>query len=153
MKFDKLVKMIGTSGVVIENNFKKYLCSGNMLAVIPETSGSIVCVASVGLPEYVREALANCEEFPAELTDAFLPSADDKTCELRRVFSTQTGFRVDISNRHFGLIEKYDKTGILLHETSDEVIPAALAIHNGYDEDISAYIFSRDFIQRFKDVK
>ena len=145
-----MVKMIGTSGIVMENNFRKFLCSGNMLAVIPETSGSVVCVTAVEFPEYVREALAKGDEEPAELIDAFLPSADDKPSELRRVFTTKSGLRIDISNKQFGLIERSDKLGILLYETEDEIIVAALAIHNGYDEDISAYIFSRDFIQMFK---
>ena len=150
MKFDKFVKNTGTMGAILEYRGRKYLCSGSMMARIPEGITGLVCAAATELPERLRRILEGCEEEEAYLSDAFLPQADDKPAELRRVFSDRLGHCIDISNKQFGLIEKYDGLTVLLQELDGKTYAAALKIYDVNHEEVCAYIFSKTYLDALK---
>lgn len=150
MKFDKFVKNTGTMGAILEYRGQKYLCSGSMMARIPEGITGLVCAAATELPERLRRILEDSEEEEAYLSDAFLPQADDKPAELRRVFSDRLGHCIDISNKQFGLIEKYDGLTVLLQELDGQIYAAALKIYDVNHEEVCAYIFSKIYLDALK---
>lgn len=150
MKFDKFVKNTGTMGAILEYRGQKYLCSGSMMARIPEGITGLVCAAATELPERLRRILEDSEEEEAYLSDAFLPQADDKPAELRRVFSDRLGHCIDISNKQFGLIEKYDGLTVLLQELDGQIYAAALKIYDVNHEEVCAYIFSKTYLDALK---
>ena len=135
MKFDKFVKNTGTMGAILEYRGQKYLCSGPMIARIPEGITGLVCAAATELPERLRR---------------ILPQADDKPAELRRVFSDRLGHCIDISNKQFGLIEKYDGLTVLLQELDGQTYAAALKIYDVNHEEVCAYIFSKTYLDALK---
>ena len=150
MKFDKFVKNTGTMGAIVEYGGQKYLCSGPMIARIPEGITGLVCAVATELPERLRRILEESEEEEAYLSDAFLPQAGDKPAELRRVFSDRLGHCIDISNKQFGLIEKYDGLTVLLQKLGDETYAAALKIYDVSREECYAYIFSEKYLNLLK---
>lgn len=150
MKFDKFVKNTGTMGAILEYRGQKYLCSGSMMARIPEGITGLVCAAATELPERLRRILESSEEEEAYLSDAFLPQADDKPAELRRVFSDRLGHCIDISNKQFGLIEKYDGLTVLLQELGGQIYAVALKIYDVNHEEVCAYIFSKTYLDALK---
>lgn len=150
MKFDKFVKNVGTMGAIVEYREQKYLCSGTMIARIPEGITGLVCAAATELPERLQRILENSEEEEAYLSDAFLPQADDKPAELRRVFSDRLGHRIDISNKQFGLIEKYDGLTVLLQNLDEQTYAAVLKIYDVNHEEVCGYVFSEEYLDALK---
>lgn len=150
MKFDKFVKNTGTMGAIVEYGGQKYLCSGPMIARIPEGITGLVCAVATELPERLRRILEESEEEEAMLADAFLPQADGKSSEIRRVFADRSGHRIDISNKQFSVIEKYDGLTVLLQKLGDETYAAALKIYNVSMEECDAYIFSEKYLNLLK---
>ena len=150
MKFDKFAKNTGTMGAILEYRGQKYLCSGSMMARIPEGITGLVCAAATELPERLRRILEDSEEEESYLSDAFLPQADDKPAELRRVFSDRLGHCIDISNKQFGLIEKYDGLTVLLQKLDGQIYAAALKIYDVNHEEVCAYIFSKTYLDALK---
>lgn len=120
------------------------------MARIPEGITGLVCAAATELPERLRRILESSEEEEAYLSDAFLPQADDKPAELRRVFSDRLGHCIDISNKQFGLIEKYDGLTVLLQELDGQIYAAALKIYDVNHEEVCAYIFSKIYLDALK---
>ncbi len=84
------------------------------------------------------------------MTDAFLPFANDKPAELRRVFSDRAGHQIDISNKQFGMIEKNDALAVLLCDIGKEIYAAALKVHDPETYDVYAYIFSKKYLDMLK---
>lgn len=150
MKFDKFVKNTGTMGAIVEYGGQKYLCSGPMIARIPEGITGLACAVATELPERLRRILEESEEEEAYLSDAFLPQAGDKPTELRRVFSDRLGHCIDISNKQFGLIEKCDGLAVLLQNLDDQTYAAALKIYDVNHEVVYAYIFSEKYLNLLK---
>lgn len=148
MKFDKYVKMVGTMGVIASYQGKKYLCAGNMVVRIPEGINGLVCAATVQLPEGFRRVLDDGQGEPAELVDAFLPYANGKSSEVRRVFADKELHRVHISNKHFGLIERHDDLALICCMIDGELMPVALRIYSEHNEERDAYIFAQEYLER-----
>lgn len=144
MKFDKLIKMAGTMGNIVEYKGRKYFMFNGMVARIPEGISGLVCAAGGEMPETYARVMETGEAELAELTDAFLPFANDKPSELRRVFSTQLGSKVDISNKMFGLLEKHDELSIVSAEVDGVELPAALRV-GWSDAEAEAYIFAGEY--------
>lgn len=57
MKFDKFVKNTGTMGAILEYRGQKYLCSGPMIARIPEGITGLVCAAAYSGKQRGRRSL------------------------------------------------------------------------------------------------
>ncbi len=150
MKFDKFVKNVGTMGVIVEYRDAKWLCSGSMIARIPEGITGLVCAAATELPELLQNIIESGEGSEAQLTDAFLSFANDKPAELRRVFSDRAGHQIDISNKQFGMIEKHDDLAVVLCNLDEETHAAALRVYDGNSEETYAYIFSEKYLNMLK---
>lgn len=144
MKFDKLVKMAGTMGSIVEYKGRNYFMFDGMIARIPDGISGLVCTAGGVMPEVYARVVEDGEAELAVLTDAFLPFANDKPSELRRVFSTQLGSKVDISNKMFGLLEKHDELSIVSAEIDGAELPAALQI-GWSDVEPEAWIFAGEY--------
>jgi len=150
MKFDKFVKNVGTMGVIVEYRGLKWLCSGSMIARIPEGITGLVCAAATELPERLQNIIESGERSEAQLTDAFLPFANDKPAELRRVFSDRAGHQIDIGNKQFGMIEKSDALAVLLCDIGKETYAAALEVYDPETYEACAYIFSKKYLDMLK---
>ena len=95
-----------------------------------------------------RRVLDDGQGEPAELVDAFLPYANGKSSEVRRVFADKGLHRVHISNKHFGLIERHDDLALICCMIDGELIPTALRVYNEHNEERDAYIFAQEYLER-----
>ena len=148
MKFDKYVKMVGTMGTIASYKGHKYLCYGGMIVRIPEGITGLVCAAATELPKAFQSVLDDGEGEMAELVDAFLPYANDKSSEVRRVFADKELHRVHISNKQFGLFERHDDLAVICCMVDDELMPVALRVYNEHNEERDAYIFAQEYLER-----
>ena len=81
MKLEKFVKSVGTHGVIFENKGKKWLFDGITMMLIPDT----ICIGrAAAMPLYMNPETFDSSN--ADLTKAYLPSADAKAKDIVRVF-------------------------------------------------------------------
>lgn len=149
MKLEKFVKSVGTHGVIFENKGKKWLFDGITMMLIPDT----ICIGrAAAMPKYMNpETFDNSN---ADLTKAYLPSADAKTKDIVRVFETADSDEIAISQRDFALIESGDETRILYDSYDiDESNIVGLGVYTGYGEDaqLIGIIFDNEYLHMERD--
>lgn len=113
MKFNNFVKAIGSEGFIYKDEEGgKWLCGLGCALKIPETTGSVCSSKEFAAPTWFNDIVFSDPDdmHPVKLEEAYLPDADSKTSEVRRVFALDGKYRVNISNKSFSLIEKRDFT-------------------------------------------
>lgn len=151
MKFEKFLKMAAGHGVIVEDNdgIKYLLFDGAMLRIPDGTN--VIAPLTMGERSFmtnVLEAFADDNISKAELTGAILPSPDASASKVIRIFTDVEGGAIEITNKHFALIEKSDAVYTVYDEDyNDNGHPVALVILTGYgdDEKIAGIIFDDDY--------
>lgn len=111
MKFEKFAKKVVPYCSTVLYNGQAYLKCGKTYAKIPLHVGQI---GSIDQFDEILQAVLESEiyEEPAELCNAYLPSADGKSKDIVREYSDGE-LSFCISNENFGLIERYDQAYIV----------------------------------------
>lgn len=109
MKFEKFLKMAAGHGVIVEDNDGiKYLLFDGAMLRIPDGTNVIAPLTMSERPfmTNVLEAFADDNISKAELTGAMLPTPDASASTVIRIFTDSEGGAIEITNKHFALIEK-----------------------------------------------
>lgn len=113
MKFEKFLKSCGTHGEVIERNeSEKWLVCGGVGMIIPNGVDNLL--GKKWPEEYasIVDAIANAElDDPLTLKEAVLLDPTGKANDIYRIFETDLGDTVGITNSYYGLLEKKDLLG------------------------------------------
>lgn len=119
MKFDKFFKRSGTHGnIVTTKGGDKWLICENVAMLIPPNVNALSCNISEAKPLFDAIVTADTEDDVLELYNATIP-ADGKPKDIIRIFKTETGDRVGITNDQFGLLERSDR--LVYCEIEDEL--------------------------------
>lgn len=119
MKFEKFVKRIGVHGKIVKDGDKPWLICNGVGMLVPE---GVKPFGNVDEPTSLMRMILNADIDDDELmlSRASLPYADSKPADIVRVFKTEAGEEIGISNENFGLIEKDDRLVYLEVEISDD---------------------------------
>ncbi len=118
MKFEKFLKSVGTHGLIVEYNGETWLLCGGVGMPIPTGVNALGATVSA---EPLFKAIVNSEpeDDYVNLVRAVILEPDGKANDIIRVFETDLGDRVGISNKDYGLVEKADRLTYLEVETDD----------------------------------
>ena len=132
MKFEKFLKQVGTHGTVIERNeSEKWLVCGGVGMVIPRGVDNLLGTSTNSQYVSIVNALANAEyDDPVNLVKAVLLDATGNAKAIYRVFETDLGDTVGISNDAYGLLEKTDLLSYGELETEDEKIIKYILVYD-----------------------
>lgn len=113
MKFDKFLKSTGTHGAVVKvSESEKWLECGGVSMVIPHGVDNLL--GSHSNTDYlsITHELAKLSlDEPLSLVGAVLLDPRGKANDIYRVFETEYGEKVAITNADYGLLEKSDLLG------------------------------------------
>ena len=126
MKFEKFFKSVGTHGQVVKTVNNRWLICGGVGMKIPTGVNTFGAEAD---PDDMFNAIlsADIEDDLVSLVEAKIP-ADGKTTDIVRIFATDFGDKVGISNTNYGLLEKHDRLVYLEIEDENEDIVKYLVI-------------------------
>lgn len=145
MKFEKFFKTVGTHGQIVKRSEgESWLLCGGVGMLIP------IGVNNLGVsvdPKPLFNAIVNSvsEDDLLVLKEAILPYADGKANDIVRVFETDLGDRVGISNKEFGLLEKSDRLTYLEVEDENNMVFKIVVVRN-YADDVIGFITGGDSI-------
>ena len=144
MKFDKFFKMAGTHGQVVKTVNNRWLICGGVGMKIPAGVNTFGAEAD---PDDMFNAIlsADIEDDLVDLVDATIP-ADGKPSDIIRIFATEIGDKVGISNANYGLLEKHDRLVYLEIEDKNEEIVKCLVITDIKGEEILGFIVGKNEI-------
>lgn len=110
MKFEKFLKSTGTHGAVVTvSESEKWLECGGVSMVIPRGVDNLLGGRSNSEFLSITHELAKVEyDDPLKLVGAVLLDPQGKANDIYRVFETDLGERVAITNADYGLLEKSD---------------------------------------------
>lgn len=113
MKFEKFLKSVGTNGEVIERNeAEKWLVCGGVGMVIPRGVDNLLGKKWDKDYASIVDVIANAElDDRLELKEAILLDPAGNAKSIYRVFESEFGERVAITNPDYGLLEKKDLLG------------------------------------------
>lgn len=119
MKFEKFVKRVGVHGKIVKDGDRPWLICNGVGMLVPD---GVKPFGNVDEPTSLMRTILNADIDDDELmlSRASLPYADSKPADIVRVFATDDGDEIGISNENFGLIEKDDRLVYLEVEISDE---------------------------------
>lgn len=117
MKFANFCKKYVPYVRTVKSDSMRWANCGLVYALIPDGFGDIGSVVKEDTT--LNTILHDAEWAEVELTDAYLPHADDKASEIIRVFSDGS-VNCNILNAHFGFIEKHDMCAIARWTEDDE---------------------------------
>lgn len=119
MKFKKFFKETGVYGLIVKNSESEswLLCGG---AGMPIPKGVNALGVNIS-PEPLFKAIVNSvsDDDNLELKEAILRDPDGKAKDIIRVFETDYGDRIGITNSDFGYLEKTDVLTYLEVEADD----------------------------------
>lgn len=148
MKFEKFFKSAGTHGAIVKkSDSESWLVCGGVGMVIPNGVNNLGVSIE---PGEVFTAIVNSDpdnDF-LRLTEAILPEADGKAKDIIRVFETDLGDRVGISNADFGLLEKHDRLTFLEIEDDidGETVTRKFMVVRNHQNDAVGYITGVDYV-------
>ena len=118
MKFEKFLKSVGTHGLIVDHDGETWLLCGGVGMPIPTGVNALGATVSA---EALFKAIVNSEpeDDYIRLVEAVIREPDGKANDIIRVFETDLGERVGISNKDYGLLEKSDRLTYLEVETDD----------------------------------
>lgn len=154
MKFEKLVKSLGSNGVIYNRkNGERWLASPSVFMLIPDTIRGVTASDILEMPKKIDDIISSLTSDPCELTRAIMPYGDSGIKECIRVFQNQTGdIKIPVSNPDFALIEKGDIKEICYEYAgeSNEVKPVALMVKHwptmvADDPELVGVIFPADY--------
>ncbi len=142
MKFDKFFKMAGTHGQVVKTVNNRWLICDGVGMKIPNG------VNTFGFESDSDELFdmiltADIEEDLLDLTRAEIPK-DGKPTDIVRVFTTNLGDEVKISNANYGLLEKHDRLVYIEIEDSNYVLHKFMGITDIKGEEILGFIKGKE---------
>lgn len=93
MKFQKLVKSIGTEGIVyVRKNGERWLAANDVFMKIPEDIQSITAKAVAEMPDTIDSIINyDCFSDPCELTKAIMPYANGVIKDCVRIYAKKEG--------------------------------------------------------------
>lgn len=140
MKFEKFFKMAGTHGVVYKGRGEdRYLIAGGVGMKIPIGVNAVLGLESKKDPVLDAILSADTEDDVLALVEAQIP-ADGKASEIVRIFETDSGDRIGISNANYGLLEKYDRLVYVEIEDNEDVVNAFIVVTDPKNKEIVGFI-------------
>lgn len=142
MKFDKFFKTTGTHGQVVKTVNDKWLVCGGVGMKVP---AGVNTFGETKDPDDIFNTLltADIEDDLLDLVRAELPK-DGKSTDIERIFATDLGDEVRISNANYGLLEKHDRLIYLEIEDDNEVDHKFMLITDIMGEEIVGFIASNE---------
>lgn len=140
MKFEKFFKSVGTHGIIVKkSDTESWLLGGGVGMRIPEGVNNLgVSVSPDDLFTQVMEFEPSVTDV-LELAEAYLPK-DGKANDIVRIFETDFGDRINIHNKHYGLLEKSDSLYLLsvpcTVEDGQEGTLRVMVVHDTYGEPV-----------------
>lgn len=139
MKFEKFFKSVGTHGLIVKRSeSESWLLCGGVGMRIPNGVNNLGVSVD---PEPLFNAIVSSvsEDDLLVLRDAILPRPDGKANDIVRVFETDLGDKVGISNKEYGLLEKSDILTYL--EVEDEAnITHKILVVRDFADDVIGFI-------------
>jgi len=139
MKFEKFFKSVGTHGQIVKRSESDswLLCGGVSMRIPRGVNNLGVSVDPDPLFNAIVSSVSD-DDFLV-LKEAILPYPDGKANDIVRVFETDLGDRVGISNRDFGLLEKSDRPTYLEVEDENNITHKILVVRD-FDDNVIGYI-------------
>ena len=139
MKFEKFFKSVGTHGLIVKRSeSESWLLCGGVGMLIPKGVNNLGVSVD---PQPLFNAIVNSvsEDDLLVLKEAILPYPDGKANDIVRVFETDFGDRVGISNKEFGLLEKSDRPTYLEVEAEKNITHKILVVRD-FSDDVIGFI-------------
>lgn len=148
MKFEKFFKMCGVHFCVLKGGWIAY---GNMIVKIPAVLRMQFTEHPATIPTYAASVLGDYEnevDSVATVSEARLPSPEASAKDIRRVFKSVSGMKIEIPNNIFSLIESSDKTSI----SYDEEGTKALIVTSGFgdNEEVTMVVFDEGYFEEVR---
>ena len=140
MKFEKFFKSVGTHGLIVKkSDTVSWLLCGGVGMRIPEGVNNLGVSVD---PTPLFKAIVNSEPEVdcLALRDAILLDPAGKANDIIRVFETDIGDRVGISNKDYGLLEKSDRINYLEIEDDSEGITYTIMVVRDRHDDVIGFI-------------
>ena len=150
MKFEKFLKNVGTRGTIVNcGSCGQWLKLANVMLKIP-TGVNVIAPLERMVFDYEAAVINRYNDgycIEANLVKAELINPSDSPSMLRRVFADDDGGRIDIDNKTFGIIERYDRVFTDAEENNDEWNVVSLVVTEGFgdDEHIVGIIFDEQY--------
>lgn len=139
MKFEKFFKSAGTHGLIVKRSESEtWLLCGGVGMRIPEGVNNLGVSVN---PEPLFNAIVSSvsDDDILALKEAILPYPDGKANDIVRVFETDLGDRVGISNKEFGLLEKSDRPTYLEVEDENNITHKIMVVRD-YADDVIGFV-------------
>ena len=139
MKFEKFFKSAGTHGLIVKRSESEtWLLCGGVGMRIPEGVNNLGVSVN---PEPLFNAIVSSvsDDDILHLSEAILPYPDGKANDIVRVFETDLGDRVGISNKEFGLLEKSDRPTYLEVEDENNITHKIMVVRD-YADDVIGFV-------------
>lgn len=146
MKFEKFFKSAGTRGLIVKNGSETWLVCAGVGMKIPEGINNLGIATD---PDAMFKTVVSVtpDEDYLELKKALIEDPEGKANDIIRVFETDLGDTIGISNANYGYLEKSDVLTYLEVEDDDpdtETEIAKYIIVSNHKAEVIGFINGRE---------